>query len=137
MIQLHDILFFIFFGTFWDCLVTLTQQIVAGKANRNLLCPFSFWMILVYGSIPLFLLPIIRFLNHSIPSLAINLVLRLVLFYGVEYTIGAIFQVFGIEAWNYRWWISKQWSPANGYICWHPAIVLEWLAFVYILGKFA
>jgi hypothetical protein len=127
---------FVFLGMGWDVLVTFTQQALAGKLERNALCPASAWMYLVYGTAPIALLLIVVLLQRLRLPYVVRLPIMVLSFYASEYTIGAIFHAIGVEAWNYRWWLDPQWSPAGGYICWHPVIVIEWAIFVFLLETF-
>ena len=127
---------FVFLGMGWDVLVTFSQQLLAGKLTRSALCPASAWMFLVYGTAPVALLLLVVLLQSFKLPYAVRLPILLLSFYASEYAIGAFFHSIGVEAWNYRWWLSAQWSPPGGYICWHPVIILEWAVFLFLLESF-
>ena len=127
---------FVFLGMGWDVLLTVTQQLLAGKLTRSALCPASAWMYLVYATAPVALLLVVTLLQKFKLTYAVRLPILLLSFYASEYAFGTVFHLIGVEAWNYRWWLSAQWSPPGGYICWHPVIILEWAVFLFLLESF-
>jgi hypothetical protein len=132
---LLKIVAFAFLGVGWDVLVTLTQQLLAGQADRNALCPASAWMYVVYGCIPLGLSPVLTRIRTGGWPYPVRILLGVAALYGFELLFAHLFAVFSITAWNYRWWLQPRWSTADGFTCWHPVIVLEWTVFVVLIDQ--
>lgn len=124
------IVVFAMMGMGYDVIVTTIQKILGGKLDINAVQTASTWMFLVYGTIPLIVYPVLFVLKKmKIPKVLIPLVF-LLLFYIAEYSWGATFHKFGIEAWNYNWYTPSAFNTANGYISFHPAIIVTWLIFI-------
>jgi hypothetical protein len=126
------IFIFMFIGIGYDALVTFTQQVFADKIDRSAILPVCAWMYLVYGSVPVFFTPIIQYVRRFF-SYPICLLIFLALFWIVEYNIGIVFNALSIDGYSYRWWLSPIWSPSSGYISWHPAIIIEWLFYFFLI----
>ena len=124
------IIVFAIMGMGYDVIVTTIQKILGGKLDLNAIQTASTWMFLIYGTIPLIVYPVLVLLKKTkIPRLLIPLVF-LGLFYFAEYSWAAVFHQFGIEAWNYNWYTPSAFNTANGYISFHPVIIVTWLVFV-------
>lgn len=117
-------------GMGYDVIVTTIQKILGGVLDLNAVQTASTWMFLVYGTIPLIVYPVLYLLKiMKLPKILIPFVF-LVLFYIGEYSWGSIFNTFGIEAWNYNWYTPSAFNTTNGYISYHPGIIITWYIFV-------
>ena len=123
---------FSFWGIGWDILVTLTQHIIAGKTDINLINPASTWMYLAYGGIALVIWPTTNVMKKFKISYVFRIIILLVIFYVIEYLFGSTMYFFGIKPWDYNWNIPASWTY-NGIITWHPVILLEWIVFIVIV----
>jgi len=124
---------FAFMGLGWDVLMTILQQIIAGKLNISLLCPASAWMYLAYGSVPLCFYPIdqgTRYLKFPFGARVLTFML---VFYVFEFSFGATLRHFGAMPWNYNWYLNPKWT-LDGLITWHPAFLVAWAVFVMLGG---
>jgi hypothetical protein len=123
---------FAFLGLGWDVLMTLLQQVIAGKLTIHALNPASAWMYLAYGGIPLFFYPVRSFGKRiKLPYVAVIAVL-LLCFYLIEFIFGFTLRTFGIVPWDYTWYLPAEWT-FMGIITWHPVFVAAWLVFVIIV----
>lgn len=124
------ILVFSFIGMGWDVLMTTLQMILGNHLEKSAVMTASTWMFLVYGSIPLVVLPIENLLlKYNVPKL-LGVVIFLMLFYAAEYSWGHMFHVFGIEPWNYNWYTPEMWNSSGGYVSFHPVILCFWILFI-------
>ncbi len=126
------IIVFALFGMGYDVIVTTIQQLLGGHLDINAIQSASTWMFLVYGIIPLVIYPVkfalkkLRIPGYSMPFIF------LALFYIAEYSWATLFAKLSIEAWNYNWYTPAGFNTANGYVSFHPAIIVVWLIFVII-----
>lgn len=124
------IIVFAIMGMGYDVIVTTIQKILGGVLDLNAVQTASTWMFLVYGTIPMIVYPVQYLLKKiKLPKILIPFVF-LVVFYIGEYSWGSIFNTFGIEAWNYNWYTPSAFNTPNGYISYHPGIIITWYIFV-------
>lgn len=128
------ILVFAMMGMGWDVLMTTAQQIIGGQIDKDAIQTASTWMFLVYGSIPLVVLPMDKLLMKLRVPKFIGLALFLVLFYMAEYSWGTFFHSVGIEPWNYNWYTPERFNSSSGYVSFHPVIILSWIVFI-VIGR--
>lgn len=126
------ILVFSFIGMGWDVLMTTLQMILGNHLEKSAVMTASTWMFLVYGSIPLVVLPMEKVIQElKIPKL-LDSILFLALFYGAEYSWGVLFHALEMEPWNYNWYTPTFWNPSTGYVSFHPVILLFWIIFIQV-----
>jgi len=123
---------FAFIGMGWDVLMTLLQQIVAGRVDPNASCPASAWMYLAYGGVPLIIYPAASLFKRLGLFYPARLAGLLVVFYLVELGFGSTMRTLGITPWDYNWYLQPKWT-FHGLITWHPAFIAAWLVFVALM----
>lgn len=124
------ILVFSFIGMGWDVLMTTLKMILGNHLEKSAVMTASTWMFLVYGSIPLVVLPIENLLlKYKVPK-RLGVAIFLILYYAAEFSWGFLFHAFGIEPWNYNWYTPEMWNSSAGYVSFHPVILLFWIIFI-------
>lgn len=124
------VILFAMMGMGYDVLVTTMQQFLGGHLNIHAIQTASTWMLLVYGTIPFVVYPVQMFLKKIGVPRFVNPIFFLILFYLAEYLWGALFHQMGIKAWDYNWYTPTAFNTANGFISFHPGIILTWFFFV-------
>lgn len=120
------VLFFACFGLIIElCFTGLGSGI--SKGNWNLRGHSSPWMMPVYGLLGVLVPPISEPLKRRNIPLALRAVAYMLLIFFVEYVAGALFNLVGLEIWNY----SKRPLNLHGYI------TLTYAPFWYFLGLWA
>ena len=128
----YRIIVFSFMGTGWDVCMTFLQQVIAGKADQNALCPASMWMFLAYGTLPFFFYPIVSAAKHFRIPYALRVLVLLAVFYMVELVFGITMRYMNVMPWNYDWYLSPVWT-LDGIITWHPVFLAAWIIFLMLV----
>lgn len=124
------VIMFAMMGMGYDVLVTTLQQVLGGHLNIHAIQTASTWMLLVYGTIPFVVYPVQVFLKKIGVQRLGNPLVFLLLFYLAEYLWGTLFHQMGIKAWDYNWYTPLAFNTTNGYVSFHPRIILTWFIFV-------